>query len=165
MSFIAAAGRVLGGLAQGLGSIIGMVTNIGYAAQAAGNEVVAVKMANMAKDLSTLRRQIDGKVIGYNQAIGRINDIVSNLSNVKMSIDPRLIGKLEDRIADLNSQSRQYTKRIDNLNSAYDKEAGKLNQVGSGITGSINVLSGKVPNIKNFETLISENNLKGDNNK
>lgn len=113
-------------------TLIGLAAEI---ANNAGNAKYMMKANNNKQILNKLRKSIEADNISDTKIINTINSVLSNLNQMRFTLDPRVIKRLDNVIGAFNQKMNEANENINSRNSLYEQAVASVPDNQSGMLG------------------------------
>lgn len=113
-------------------TLIGLVTEV---ANTIGNSRYQVRANNNKRLLNKLKQSIDAGNISDNQIINTLSTVIGNLNQMRYTLDPRVIKKLDNIMADLNGKINEANSNMQKRTSSYEQAIASVPDNQGGLLG------------------------------
>lgn len=113
-------------------TLIGLVTEV---ANTIGNSNYQIKANNNKLLLNRLKQSIDEGNISDNKIINTLSTVIGNLNQMRYTLDPRIIKKLDNVMGDLNAKINEANSNIQKRTSSYEQAVASIPDNLGGILG------------------------------
>lgn len=113
-------------------TLIGLAAEI---ANNAGNAKYMMKANNNKQILNRLKKNIETDNISDSKIISTISSVISNLNQMRFTLDPRVIKRLDNIIGSFNQKMNEANENINKRNSMYEQAVASVPDNQGGILG------------------------------
>lgn len=113
-------------------TLIGLATEI---ANNAGNAKYMMKANNNKQILNRLKKNIEADNISDSKIISTISSVIGNLNQMRFTLDPRVIKRLDNIIGSFNQKMNEANENINTRNSLYEQAVASVPDNQGGILG------------------------------
>lgn len=113
-------------------TLIGLATEI---ANNVGNAKYMMKANNNKQILSRLKKNIEADNISDSKIISTISSVIGNLNQMRFTLDPRVIKRLDNIIGSFNQKMNEANENINARNSMYEQAVASVPDNQGGILG------------------------------
>lgn len=115
-----------------ISTLIGLVTEV---ANTYGNSNYQVKANNNKMLLNKLKKSIDEGNISDNKIINTLTTVIGNLNQMRYTLDPRIIKKLDSIMGDLNNKINEANSKVQERASSYEQVVASIPDSQGGLLG------------------------------
>lgn len=113
-------------------TLIGLVTEV---ANTLGNSRYQVRANTNKQLLNKLKASIDEGNASDSKIINTLSTVIGNLNQMRYTLDPRIIKRLDNIMGDLNNKINEANQNVQNRSSSYEQAVASIPDNQGGLLG------------------------------